>query len=425
MLGTGFIKMYFWASHKQLFYPFIPILLLMDISAIFLNGLVAYVLKRHKKTSIITFWFIYCLSISDVMVGVSCLVYHLLLLRLSLDSKTSLLEILIKVAYRCLEFFFAMSGHIIFIIAVDRSIHMKYLNKYSRLMTRSRSQFIMLCNVIFGLLFMIPPLAASEKFNVFFDLGLNVFHAVGALLIYVVYIKTYFSMRRKLAALQFGKGSNTAPHYKSNKTLRCQLPQSGAQHCSRSAKAQLGMIIDPKTAPNTSLSCTLAKEASVLESHNKAVFLPNSSVPDPATSIDNKETSADITRMSHSSFIVENDIISRATDRSAACRILMENVKGTKTQLSPAESNQKPQKRMSAAEQQFRKAILFILFALFISYLPFFFYEIYFYANKSINIVFSFISFISLQLNSSMNALILIAFNKDMQKNIKRIFVKE
>ena len=407
--------MQIWASYKQLFHHFIPILFLLDVLAILLNGLVAYVLKKHKKTSIITFWFIYFLSITDVMVGVSCLMYHSLLLRLSLDSKTFLLEILIKVAFRCLEFFFAMSGHLIFIIAVDRSIHMKYLNKYSRIMTRSRARFIMLFNAIFVLLFMIPPLVASKKFNVFFDLCLNVFHAIGALLIYVVYIKTYLSIRRKLAALQFGKGKNIILHNNLDKTPEYQDTQSKAPNCSGSLETKLDMIIDSGTEPNTALPCTLVKGASVPEPQNRTVVLHYYSTPDLATLSDNKEKSSDITRMTHPSLIVEIEIIPQVTEKSAE----------KKTRCLAAELNQKPQTTMSTAEQQFRKAILFVLLTLFISYLPFFFYEIYFFANKSRNIVFSLISFMSLLLNSSMNALILIAFNKEMQKNIKAIFFKK
>ena len=50
--------------------------LLLDVSSIVLNGFVEYVLKKHKKTRIVTFCFIYYLSISDVMVGLTELSYH-------------------------------------------------------------------------------------------------------------------------------------------------------------------------------------------------------------------------------------------------------------------------------------------------------------------------------------------------------------
>ena len=50
------------------FLMYIILTFLLDASAIILNGLIAYVLKRHKKTDTMTFWFIYCQSLSDIFV---------------------------------------------------------------------------------------------------------------------------------------------------------------------------------------------------------------------------------------------------------------------------------------------------------------------------------------------------------------------
>ena len=84
---------------------------------------------------------------------------------------------------------------------------------------------------------------------------------------------------------------------------------------------------------------------------------------------------------------------------------------------------QQSHKRRATPEQEFRKAIIFIFLALFICYIPHFFRKFYELASKEKNFILSMISYIGLMLNSSLNGIILIAFNKEMQRNIKSIFV--
>ena len=176
-------------TQSALFLIYITISFLLDISAIILNDLIAYVLKRHSKTCIVTFWFIYCLSISDIMVGAAGLIFHSSLLAFKLDSSW------VSVSGMILGYFFETSGHLIFVIAIDRCINMKYLNKYGTLMNRSNARLIVLLNIVFCILTKVPSLAASEKLNVLFEFGLNIFHTTSILSIYVAYIKTFFNKK--------------------------------------------------------------------------------------------------------------------------------------------------------------------------------------------------------------------------------------
>ena len=203
-------------TQSALFLIYITISFLLDMSSIILNGLIAYVLKKHNKTRIVTFWFIYCLSISDVMVGVTGLTFHSSLLAFKWNSSW------VSISGKLLKYFLETSGHLIFIVAVDRCIHMKYLNKYSTLMNQSRARLIVLLNITFCAVATTPYFVASEKLNALFELGLTIFHATLIVSIYFIYLKTYSSIRRQIAALQISK-RNTMPHYnKADKRLECQ-----------------------------------------------------------------------------------------------------------------------------------------------------------------------------------------------------------
>ena len=114
-------------------YPYIVILFyIIDLSNIILNSIIVYSLRKLKKTNIISYWLLYCLSISDIFVGISSLIPHTLYVTLdpsSLDEKTLILPAL------PLYFFIHNSGILIFVVAIDRSIRLRYLHKYNTIMT--------------------------------------------------------------------------------------------------------------------------------------------------------------------------------------------------------------------------------------------------------------------------------------------------
>ena len=92
-------------SNKHLFQFLITISILLDVSAVFFNALIEFVLKQHRKTSIVTMWFIYCMSVSDVIVGVVQMVHYLALTLLFISSaRTDLVSLD--------SFFLKLSGYL-------------------------------------------------------------------------------------------------------------------------------------------------------------------------------------------------------------------------------------------------------------------------------------------------------------------------
>ena len=113
-------------SQLTLFLIYIATSLLLDTLAIFLNGLVAYVLEKHKKARFATFWFVFCLSTSDVMVSTASLVYNSLWLKGSLVSGNLSSNAGASFIFKSLHYLFEISVQLVLTIAVDRYVHTKY-----------------------------------------------------------------------------------------------------------------------------------------------------------------------------------------------------------------------------------------------------------------------------------------------------------
>ena len=410
-------------SHTMLFQIYIALSMLLDVSAIILNALIACILKKYKKTSIITFWFIYCLSISDVMVGVTGLMYHSLWLTSKLVPEQSVWNLTATFVFIFHHYSFQISGQLIVIIAVDRYIHMKHLNKYSRIMTQSRSRLILLFSVIFGTLVVIPLYVLSGSLRDSYNFSINVTRATFTLLIYVIYIKTYCSIRRQLAPLQIGKGNNIGPRHDPHKTSEHRNESSCAQNCSCSLQPKLGEVNNSLKSASCPLPCALTQRVSVFQPQNNAFTLPQCSAISLVKDIANGEIPDETREVSNGARFLENDIDYVATNLKVECGKVMDRKQAPKTKEQKDQANQKLQLRKAAPEQDFLKAIVLIFLTLFICYLPFFVYDFYIFATKDREAIMETIALITVLLNSSLNAIILIAFSKEMQRNIKAVFV--
>ena len=444
---------------EQHFQFFLPLMLIVDVSAILLNGLIAYVLKKYKKTNIVTFWFIYCLSISDILVGVSGLMFHLVQLKLLVGHPNAFWVSFCNAAAVSENYFLATSGRLIFITAIDRCIHMKFLNKYSVIMTQSKGRWIMFSNVVFGILTSIPLFVASEKFAKLFYFGITIIHTALTLFIYAIYIKIYcFSIKRKIASLKICNVSHTALHQprkrsadqckslnkqycgkyldaKGCDTINCVESLDSAKSCVITGNDKIfepydKVLSSPSSnkanpsnsveKPNSYRSCVLARDNKVLEPDGKAFLLTNANEAIPSKSFRESRKLGDMKTTRRLSNFVENAIVCPVTNTEREKIVVTRQA--TLEQKLDSKTSQKSQTRKATPEQDFRKATIFIFLALFICYFPTFIQNFYAFATRGGNFIFSYISEICVLLNSSLNAIILIIFSKEIQRNIKAIF---
>ena len=160
---------------------FLALAIAIDISNILLNILLTYTLKKLGKLRIVSYWLIFWLSVSDLLVGMTGLVCRIATLVISAPEISPII-------YLTIYIFVHLSGFLTMVIAVDRCIHMKLLNKYTFFMTRRKCNAALVCTAVLSLcltvLYHLFPLASIS------------FSIIGVPAFFIVYILTYFSVRK-------------------------------------------------------------------------------------------------------------------------------------------------------------------------------------------------------------------------------------
>ena len=400
-------------SHKREHKLFLPVslttALILDVSSVILNGLIGYVVKKHKKTNVVTFWFIYCLSCTDTLVGITGLLYHSLQLILCVDPSRSFWFLLKSIASEAFDYFLSMSGHLVFIIAIDRFIHMNYLLKYSTLMTKIRSRLLLLLTLFLATLFLVLPFLLTESQERVFQFCKNIFYAFSTVMIYATYTVAYFSIKRQVAALQLRRADKVV--IQNNLEIgNIYRDRSLCEHHRKECRELKEFkSTDNNNGPGSSNPCIHNK---LLKFQNKALILAD------YTDTNNKENPNDSWNAGSFSNIVKNASIHFSSSKALAC-------KQTKTfQNSDENFHQGSKRARSKTEQEFRKATLLILCALSICYCPRLVHRFYVYATQDKSAAYYLLTGISVLLNSSLNAIVLIACSKEIRRHIKEIFVQ-
>ena len=275
--------------------------------------------KKTQKTSIVTFWFIYCLSISDTMIGVTGLMHNLLRLKLNLESAKSQSSLSTTITGKMFMYFIATSGHLIFIIAIDRCIHMTYSDKYNTIITQSRARWIMLFNGVCSILPVLQHYIFSGTRITSSSLGLNIFYVAVALMVCAVYIKAYFAMKRKVAALKIGKRRNNTVCHEPDKRSEFQNKLPRARHCSSPSEMNLGAVIESNEKSNVALPCVLTKRVTVHEPQGKTSVISGFSANSAIQLTENGEKHEQTRRMEISSGIAKNSNTYKATNVDIEC----------------------------------------------------------------------------------------------------------
>ena len=140
--------------------PYLTMNGLIALSNIITNAFLLHALYKCKKSYNLSFLFVKFLSISDVTVGVSQMIYLVCRCFIAYYSTAT-----ITVMHSTIQTMFYItspfSGGMILIIAADRYIHMKYLTKYNVIMTRNRAWILIFMNFVFQCTIAVSLLFAS------------------------------------------------------------------------------------------------------------------------------------------------------------------------------------------------------------------------------------------------------------------------
>ena len=503
-----------WRKPILLFQIRIIASLVLDFSSIVLNGLIAYLLKKNKKTNIVTFWFMYCLSISDFMVGATGLVYHTLLLDIAFDPKIPKWDLLHTLFAAMYGYYTITSWMLILIIAVDRYIHMNYSHNYCMIMTKFRARLIMLFNVIFGILVGLPPIVTHHENVIWFQFALYIFFTVGTLATFVIYLILYFLIRRQVSALQICESGNASDQGGPGNSAQCHIELTSLQDCELSMLGKQKKIFITRnsrmmrrendgyqkftketyqlSAYNTINPYNLAKyneedndmeqkpgyvaetlqvdqqkstdiTKHVEDKNECQCKLPygeacrectnlkrNKNIRTPAGRnvltqkrvVKQQNDDADCqnrifvlpysTYCSGSKMKVECDIFDNMEsiaqdmgERKAYNEVIMNKRKAIAKPTNEAPRvTQVFRGRRTTPDEEVKKATRLILLAVFMCYVPGLIIFFYYFATGAKGVALSFISQLSVLLNSSLNAVILILCSKNLQRKLKAIFTR-
>ena len=165
---------------------------------IFGNSLLIYALKKTDQTAATSLQLIIHMSVSDVIDGSVALSLTNFLLRKEFDSNCYL-----KITTHFLHrFFLGFSFQMVFVIALDRFLHIKYLQRYPIIVSKRRIRFMvgfmLLCHILIAFVSSMPFLGVYMKIA---NLVYICAAAVGVITILVLYYKTTRLIRYRVSSM--------------------------------------------------------------------------------------------------------------------------------------------------------------------------------------------------------------------------------
>lgn len=189
--------------------------LVISVSNITTNSILIRTLWKLKKLNTTSYKFIFIQCISDTVVGSALLLSRIVLHSVSFTHYCNLKRYSDIICDSLCMF----SGIMVILIALDRYIHMRFLNRYSAWMTRRRAALLVICNVALSSL-----AAAAQVFahlNNFYPLMNLVLNGIAILIISgasVAYFSAFRSLNRRTKQLEFQTARSNDARRKRNPT---------------------------------------------------------------------------------------------------------------------------------------------------------------------------------------------------------------
>ena len=165
---------------------------------IFGNGFLIYALKKTGQTTSLSMQLIILMSSSDCMSGIVALVLINMLLWKTYDSNCTLKVItqFIQLAFVCFSF------TTVLLIAIDRYLHIRYLQRYPIIVTMRRGRIVVLATLIYQLLVAFTSSMPFLKNYVSLAKLVQTFGAtVGMLAVFILYYKTTKTVKSRVSSM--------------------------------------------------------------------------------------------------------------------------------------------------------------------------------------------------------------------------------
>ena len=345
-----------------------------------LNGIIVYALRKLKKTHIISQWFILCLSTSDTFIGVIGFISHIFRLIFCFLDSCSTMNYFQKILLLLIVLLEQFSAILIFIISFDRCLRIKYPRKYNTWMTKNKAYVFVSINFLISVqinVFRAYYALNSPKKYITVIIVNHIINLTCLILTYTLYISFYLSVKSEVNTNT--KLSITA------RNLGRWLPRNTAKV--KDVESGSDRLKDKYSSPESVRSDVVLQSQA---GHARIEVYPDVKQADV---IEQKST------------VKEQDVD--------------EGNDGNIRELGTTVMQLKDKR-----EENLRKAIFCILFALTLCYTPSLLTDLItrMKGNTSENL--QIYLGITITLNSSLNAIILIAYSKDLRKFVKSLVLK-
>ena len=159
-----------------------------------MNIFIIYALRKLKKLNNISFWFLYWLSISDLFLGLSGFALDINFVSCLSRFNCHWLPYI----YAVRSYFIGYSARLTTIIAIDRSIRMKWLHKYNTIMTKTKANIVLLVNVVIGAVRFVGSMGPHRST---FEMAYGIFHILCIFSGCILYIISYCITKQKVSDL--------------------------------------------------------------------------------------------------------------------------------------------------------------------------------------------------------------------------------
>ena len=394
---------------------YLIILLVIDTSNIITNLFIIYALRKLGKQSNISFWFIYCLSISDCLVGLSGFtsnMYYACCHSVQ-DFWT------ISYAREVKDFFIAYSFRLTTVIAIDRSIRMKYLNRYSNVMTKKKAYLILTLSAVLGL---VQFAGCISLHRITFELVFIIFHFICITFSCVLYTFTYCNIKQQVRDAHLNLRRNVPIHDANVHVSALDQSVSNNEHeCAKESTKACNDRRCNKCHGSTAISSNFRDVQN--EGYGPSALGKSSSenekwlnhIPQKSTQ-NNSPNNEDNTRsLNRRSGKVADDNV------STHGAVIQSKVIYFKDETSTSDSNDVTHRNKT--DSDIGKAMLLITFALILFYFPMFIEGILLFCDVNSGL-FHEIAVAFIFINSSSNAVILTIFSSEIRNVAKSLLKK-
>ena len=184
------------------------------------NSYLIHALRKLKKLRKLSYRFVLYLSISDVCFGISGMLMDSISLY---GSKCKCIKVPDPLVWLIAGHNFCSNFSLgcVLIIAIDRFLHMKFLTRYETMMTKRRARMLLMINTVFTtqtitVMSILPYyekrfiIKHYETYRIY-RIVLSFFYIALISSIFVVYIWTYLTIRKRVANLTSIQGRGMVP----------------------------------------------------------------------------------------------------------------------------------------------------------------------------------------------------------------------